>query len=387
MRLLRRAIVILLILVCVLLVAVAAARAHRRGAAFVVIASGMDGMPRRVADWQTTSVSPVGTPPIPWRGGTLRTRAYQPFRASARGIMMVPGVHAAGIDEPRLVGFARQLASLGHPVLTVELPDLKQYEITTRTTDMIEDAAAWAMRRPEYGGSDGRIGILGISFGGGLSIVAAGRPAIRNGVAFVMALGGHADLPRTLKYLCTGLQPDGSTRPPHDYGLAIVLLGAAHLVVPATQVEPLRQAILSFLEASRLDMVDKTKAAAEFARAKSLAGTLAEPSRTYMGYVNDRDVHRLGPVLLPHVAALGGDPSLSPERSPLPPGPLFLLHGTDDNVVPAIESTLLGRHAAGAGVPAHVLLTPLITHAEVDRGSTVAAMWRLVDFWSGVLSE
>jgi dienelactone hydrolase len=387
MRLLRRVIVILLILVCVLLIVVAAAGAHRRGAAFVIIAAGLDGMPRRVADWQTTAVTTTEPGPIPWRGGTLRTRAYQPGRASGRGIMLVPGVHAAGIDEPRLVGFARDLASLGHPVLTVELPDLEQYEITTRTTDMIEDAAAWTMRRAEYSGRDGRIGILGISFGGGLSIVAAGRPAIRDGIAFVLALGGHADLPRTLKYLCTGVQADGSTRPPHDYGLAIVLLGAAHLVVPPPQVQPLREAILSFLEASRLEMVDKPKAALEFARAKTLAQTLPEPSRTYMGYVNDRDVARLGPVLLPHVGALGGDPSLSPERSPLPAAPLYLLHGTDDNVVPAIESTLLARYAAAHGAHARALLTPLITHAEVDRGSTVAAMWRLVDFWSDVLNE
>jgi dienelactone hydrolase len=299
----------------------------------------------------------------------------------------VPGVHAAGIDEPRLVGFARHLAALGHPVLTAELPDLMRYEITTQTTDMIEDAAGWMMRRPEYAGTDGRIGMLGISFAGGLSVVAAGRPAIRNGVAFVIALGGHADLTRTLRYLCTGIQADGSTRPPHDYGLAIVLLAAADRVVPAAQAGPLRDAIRSFLEASRLDMVDKEKAAAEFKRARTLAETLAEPSRTYMGYVNDRDVARLGPILLPHVAALGGAPELSPERSTLPAAPLYLLHGTDDNVVPAIESTLLARHAAGKGLEARALLTPLITHAEVDRGSTMMAMWRLVDFWADVLTQ
>jgi fermentation-respiration switch protein FrsA (DUF1100 family) len=134
-------------------------------------------------------------------------------------------------------------------------------------------------------------------------------------------------------------------------------------------------------------MVDKTKAALEFERARTLALTLDEPARTYMGYVNARDVARLGPVLLPHMAALGGDPALSPARSPLPGAPLFLLHGTDDNVVPAIESTLLAEHAAAAGTEARALLTPLITHAEVDRGSTVAAMWRLVDFWSRVLNE
>jgi dienelactone hydrolase len=231
--------------------------------------------------------------------------------------------------------------------------------------------------------------MLGISFGGGLSIVAAARPAIRGRVAFVMAFGGHADLPRTLKYLCTGIQPDGAVRPPHDYGLAIVLLGTADRVVPADQVKPLREAILTFLEASRLDMVDKAKALVEFDRAKALEAALAEPSRTYMDYVNKRDVAHLGPILLPHVAALGSDPALSPSRSPAPSSPVYLLHGTEDNVVPAIESTLLARDLAarGATQPVHVLLTPLITHAEVDKASTAAAVWRLIHFWSQLLDE
>jgi dienelactone hydrolase len=386
MRLPRLALTIFLAGLCVMVIAGLAARAHRRGAAFVVIAAGMEGPARRFAEWHTTGVTAMGIVRIPWRGGTLRARGYQPYTAQGRGIMLVPGVHASGIDEPRLVGFAKHLAALGHPVLTVELPDLMRYEITVRTTDMIEDAAAWTMRRAEYG-RNGQIGLLGISFGGGLSFVAGGRPAIRNGVAFVMALGGHADLPRTLQYLCTGIQPDGATRPPHDYGLAIVLLSAAERVVPAPQVAPLQAAIRSFLEASRLDMIDKAKAAQEFERAKTLALTLEEPSRTYMGYVNARDVGRLGPVLLPHMAALGGDPALSPTRSPLPSAPLFLLHGTDDNVVPAIESTLLAQHATAAGGRARALLTPLITHAEVDRGSTVVAMWRLVDFWAELLTQ
>jgi dienelactone hydrolase len=362
-------------------------RSYWHGAAFVVQAAGMQGALRTMASWDTTSVSAMPVHTIPWRGGTLRTRAYQPYHASGRAVLLVPGVHAAGIDEPRLIGFARDLTAAGHPVLTVELPDLARYQITPRTTDMIEDAAAWMRTRPEFRGRDSRIGLLGISFGGGLSIVAAGRPSIRQDVAWVMALGGHADLPRTLKYLCTGLQDDGVVRPPHDYGLAIVLLGAADRVVPPDQVQPLRDAILSYLEASRLDMVDKAKAKIEFDRAKTLATSLQEPSRTYMNYVNTRDVARLGPVLLPHMAELGGDPALSPSRSPAPAAPVFLLHGTDDNVVPAIESTLLAKDLRARGVPVHVLLTPLITHAEVDRARTIREIWRLIDFWSDVLSE
>ena len=284
-----------------------AVRRYTRGAAFVVQAAGLNGTAGRLARWEFESVTVLQPMTVPWRGGALRARAYQPVHSrGTRAILLVPGVHAAGIDEPRLVGFARDLTGMGHPVLTVELPDLTHYEITSRTTDMIEDAAGWMISRPEYAGPDGRIGMMGISFGGGLSLVAAGRPSISSRVAFAMSFGGHGDLPRTLRYLCTGIQPDGALRPPHDYGLAIVLLNVADQVVPSVQVEALRSAILSFLEASRLDMVDKTKAAAEFARAKSLEAALPEPAHTYMGYVNARDVARLGPVLLPTLAARGG---------------------------------------------------------------------------------
>ncbi len=360
-------------------------RRYLTGAAFVVQASGMAGVARTLASWDTVAVSEQDVT-IPWRNGRLRGRRYDPRRASARAVLLVPGVHAAGIDEPRLVGFARDIAATGHPVVTAQLDDLAQYQITVRTTDMIEDAGRW-LADAAAGAGDGKIGMMGISFGGGLTLVAAGRPALRDRVAFTMSFGGHGDLPRTLKFLCTGIQADGTLRPPHDYGLAIVLLDAAPLVVAADQVRPLRDAILSFLEASRLDMVDKTKAQAQFERARALEKGLAEPAKTFMGYVNARDVAHLGPILLPHVATLVGDPALSPDRAAPPACPVYLLHGTEDNVIPAAESVVLARDLRARGLTVHQLATPLITHAEVDRSSTAKAIWRLIDFWADLLHE
>src|SRR5687768_14871683 len=150
MRFRRVAIVACVALLSLAVAGTVAGCVYGRGAAFVVKAADMQGPARTVAEWQSTGVSTTGVRPIPWRGGTLRVRGYQPYRASGRGILLVPGVHAAGIDEPRLIGFARDIGAMGHPVLTVELPDLTRYEITTRTTDMIEDAAAWMMRQAEY---------------------------------------------------------------------------------------------------------------------------------------------------------------------------------------------------------------------------------------------
>jgi dienelactone hydrolase len=362
-----------------------AANSYLRAAAFVVRAAGMQGIARRAAGIEANAFDEQALT-VPWRGGTLRARLYTPRGRSVRAVLLVPGVHAAGVDEPRLVGFARDLASMGHTVLTAELEDLTRYRITPRTTDMIEDAASWLSRQQALA-PDGHIGMMGISFAGGLSIVAAGRPSIRDRVSFVLSFGGHGDLPRTLQYLCTGIQPDGSHRPPHDYGVAIVLLGVAERVVPVEQVQPLGDAILAFLDGSRYEGIDHERAKKDFEHARALADALPEPARTLMGYVNARDVVHLGPILAPHAAALGGDPALSPALASPPAAPIYLLHGADDNVIPAIESVLLADSLRAHGVEVHQLATPLITHAEVDKSASVGAVWKLIAFWEGVLGE
>jgi dienelactone hydrolase len=385
MRRPRTATLLLLLAVALVLAGSGSAVEYARGAAFVARAAGASGVVRRVAEWRRQPVTETALE-IPWRGGRLRARRYQPNRPTGRPLLLLPGVHASGIDEPRLIGFAIELASIGHPTVTAELSDLTRYSITARSPDMIEDATIWLAQQPDLP-RDGQIGLMGISFAGGLAIVAAGRPAIRDRVAFVMSFGGHGDLPRTLHYLATGIQADGAHRPPHDYGVAIILLGVAGQVVPAAQAPALRAAILSFLEASHLDMVDKAQAAREFGRARTLAGALPEPARTLMTYVNDRDVARLGPILVPHLTALSGDAALSPDRAPPPACRVYLLHGADDNVIPAIESALLARTLRDRGVAVRFLATPLVTHAEVDHSAAVSSAWALVRFWSAVLAD
>lgn len=358
---------------------------HLRGAAFVIQAAGISGPAGTVASWTLDAVR-VSEAVLPWRGGELRGRIYAPADPDGPPALLVPGVHAGGIDEPRLIEFAKDVAAMGRVVVTAQLDDLAQYRITPRTTDMIEDAAAWLSKDSGLA-PDGRIGLMGISFAGGLSVVAAGRPSIRDRVAFVLSFGGHGDLPRTLRYLCTGIRPDGSSFPPHDYGVAIILLGVAPAVVPAGQVEPLQEAILAFLHASHVDMVDKSQAQIEFARARTLAASLDEPARGLMAKVNARDVKGLGPILLPHTTKLGAAPALSPARSPAPAAAVYLLHGTEDNVIPASESVLLAERLRAGGSEVWQLATPLITHAEVDRSAAARAFWDLTRFWANLLDE
>jgi pimeloyl-ACP methyl ester carboxylesterase len=175
-------------------------------------------------------------------------------------------------------------------------------------------------------------------------------------------------------------------RRPHDYGVVIVLLGLADRVVPPAQAGPLRTAILTYLRASHYDLIDRRRAAVVFAEARRMAAALPEPAQSFMQQVNDRAVERLGPTLLAHIGRGGQDPALSPERSPAPVCPVYLLHGSEDNVVPAVESVWLTRHLEGR-VAVRTLLSPLITHAELDSRRGWADAWRLVDFFASLLRE
>lgn len=377
--------------------------------AFIARAASMTGAAETLAEWRADPFVVAPVQPIPTRHGPIDAQLYRPAgRGSRRAVTLVPGVHMDGIREARLVGMAEDLAASGFTVLTVASPGLQRFRITPESTDIIEDAATWLAAGA--GGAvapadDGKVGMLGISFSGGLSIVAAGRPRLRDKVSYVMSFGGHGDLQRVMRYLASGsapaMPPLGETikdvagaehvtiRAPHDYGVAVVLLGVADQVVPVEQVEPLRQGILTFLAASSLDTIDKPRAELEFQRARDAATHLPEPARTLLVHVNERAVDRLGPLLTPVVESLADreeHTSLSPERAPAPAAPVYLLHGAEDNVIPSVETVLLTGYLRDK-TEVHAVLSGLITHAEVDRSAAAIEVWRLVGFWKSLMAR
>jgi dienelactone hydrolase len=384
------------VIVCVVLAAlIFVARPYVHGLTFVIRVAEMQGAARRIADLDTMRGQERDIT-IPTARGPMRARVYEP-RSPHRAALLTSGLHPSGIDEPRLVRLARQLSAAGLTIVTPDVPELSRFEITPEITNAIERAAGWlalesglALNQP--------VGLMGISFSGGLSIIAAGRPSLAGHVAYVFAFGGHNDLPRVLRYLCTGSEPYPahelgvqSDRPfvlaPHDYGVAVILLGAADRVVPKAQVEPLREAVRRYLLASALDSnVDKAAAAREFDALKQIARTLPEPSATLMRYVNDRDVIHLGPRLLPYVGLSGGDGALSVSKAPKPSVPVFLLHGTEDNVIPSVESEYLAQDLRGHA-PVRLLLSGLISHAEADRPVHISDVMQLAGFWGDLLSR
>lgn len=138
----------------------------------------------------------------------MRGRVYAPMGVGRQAVLLVSGLHPAGIDEQRLTTLARRLAEANVAVVTPEIPELSRFEVTPAVTDRIEGAALWLAT--ESLAPTGRIGLMGISFSGGLAVVAAGRPALQGRLLYVFSFGGHDDLRRVLDYLCTGVERDGT---------------------------------------------------------------------------------------------------------------------------------------------------------------------------------
>lgn len=386
----RRGIAWLSALIAVLVMTYAAAP-YARALSLIIRAAKIGGRVEAIASASAHTVTIEAPHLVPTRYGDVPARFYQPSGRVTRTVMLVPGIHSMGIDEPRLKALAYDLAGTGVRAMTLALPDLQRYRITARSTDVLEDAVTWMAAQPVLA-PDGHVGMIGISFAGGLSIVAAGRASIRDKVAFVVSFGGHGDLTRVVHYLCTGEAPqmDGiSTRPPHDYGVAVLLYGLVDRMVPPEQVEPLSEGIRTFLLASQLTLVDRDRANGMFQKARDLVKTLPEPAATLLTYVNERNVTQLGPALLPHLGNLAADaPSASPQRAPdVPTAPVYLLHGDGDTVIPTVESAILGRYLEDKGANVHMLISGLITHAEVDRAATVSDTWKLAAFWASVLRQ
>ena len=392
-----RRVLALVIAAAALVGVVLIARPYVHGLSFVIRAAEMQGAARRAADFDTARVTEREVT-IPTRRGPMRGRLYEPAGSHTRAALLTSGLHASGIDEPRLVRLARQVAASHLAVITPDIPELSRFEIAPAITDAIEDAGEWLAGEPTLA-TDHKAALMGISFSGGLSIIAAGRPSLANKIAYVFSLGGHDDLPRVLRYLCTGHEPSpipdvqlGTARnseiilPPHDYGVAVILLALADRVVPASQAARLREGVRQYLWASALDGgVDKAAAPQAFEDVRKYARSLPEPSATLMRYVLARDVVHLGARLLPLIGSAAPD-GLSVSKSPKPAVPVFLLHGLEDNVIPAVESEYLASDLRGHA-PVRLLLSGLISHADADQPIHVSDVVQLAGFWGDLLSR
>jgi dienelactone hydrolase len=341
---------------------------------------GWTAFPRPLVPVRAAATS-AETITIPTRHGPVVARIDRPAGGADRTLVVLPGVHAAGLDEPRLARFSTRLAGAGINVVSVPLPDLRAFRIVGRSTEEAEDVTAWIASNRSLAPS-GRVSLAGVSFAGGLALVAAGRPSLAGHLDAAVSLGGHGDLGQVLDYLCTGRLPDGTALAPHDYSVAVVALAAVPHLVPPAEAANLERGILFFLEASADESPERTRGRSQLDEAARLRDTMPARSRQVMDWVLGRNVSSLGAAIHPFIAELAKDPALSPERSPATTVPVFLLQGQNDTVIPPSETPRLAAYLESRGTPSvRWLLTPVLSHVGVDTRVSVSDWWRLIRFW------
>jgi dienelactone hydrolase len=306
--------------------------------------------------------------------GTLRFRArlYVPRGAIHRCAVIGHGVNWKGIDEPRLAGFASRLGARGVVVLTPELVDLTDYRITRRGADVLSAAVR---RLSRLCGGD-RVGLLGFSFAGGLSLLSARDPATFDHLAYVASVGGYHDLSRVLTFLLTDrvVTPHGlRVRKAHEYGVVILVYEHLDAFVPEDDLEVMHGAVQAWLREDRA----RSWALASRRTTEASERLFLDLSAGQLGRFRDR----LASILAKESAE---ESALSPKGTLAQiPVPVYLLHGEGDTVIPADETVWAGLELGKK--PHQALVSPLIEHVDISGEPTFADQWALVRFMAALL--
>jgi pimeloyl-ACP methyl ester carboxylesterase len=361
----RRLRVVVFVLAVLVVILVRPASHHARAASLLVSFSDTTTKPELVEESFTFS---RGDEMVP-------ARLYRPTGvANAPGVVLVHGVHRGGIDEVRLQRFARALANVGVVVMTPAVKELSDYKVAPRSIDTV--GAAVETLRARLGTE--RVGVMGMSFGGGISLLAAADERFADHVSFVVAVGAHDDLSRVSRFFVNDEipEPAGTTKKLHAHGYGVMVLVYSHIedFFPAEDVPGARDALRLWLWEQRDE-------------ARKTAATLTPASRAKVEGLFDTGVGAMKPELLAEIdshkeemARVSPHGHLGSIRANV-----YLLHGEGDTVIPATETLWLATDVPPARLKS-ALVSPAIEHVEL-KSPSAADKWALVHFMGQVIGE
>jgi dienelactone hydrolase len=306
--------------------------------------------------------------------GGVPGRLYRPRgRNHAPGLVVLHGVHRLGIEEPRLRNFARAFAENCVVVLTPQLTALADYRVEPSSIEEIGAATLWLsnqLRKP--------VGVLGLSFAGGLALVAATDPRYSTKTAFVVAVGAHSDLARVSRFLVTGQTelPDGGTQTlePEQYGGLVLAFAHPEEFFPKN-------------EASKAQDCMRLWLAEDYEPARTCEKALSSKSKVMIEDLFQYRIEHLRGRLLAEIeqqkqtmAKVSPSGRLAAIRVPV-----FLLHGEQDGVIPPSETKWLAREIPAPYVRA-VLISPAVVHVD-PKQTSFRDKCELVSFLASVLHE
>jgi acetyl esterase/lipase len=306
--------------------------------------------------------------------GAVRARMYEPEdMKNAPALIVLHGVHHLGIDEPRLEAFATAMASCGIRVLTPELPDIKDYHVDSTSVKTIGESVQWFAKQ-----TGAPVGVMGLSFSGGLALVAAADPLYKPDFKFVFAVGSQDSMSRVAQYYDTDkdVRPNGTTEllPAHEYGPLVLEYEYVEDFVPRQDIAPIRSVLRAHLYEDK---------AAEEAASLKLDERQKQEALELMDATSPRTRDLIAKANAKHADEMAG---LSPRgRLARMTTPVYLLHGEADNIIPSAETLWMASELPSEALQA-MLVSPVISHIDFE-GTKPGAMdeWRLLHFFALVM--
>jgi len=306
--------------------------------------------------------------------GPLRARLYMPTGIThPNGMVAVHGIHHLGMDEPRLMSFAKAVAGSGIAVLTPQIDSLADYHVDRDSIPEIGESTVWLDQRL----GNHTVTVTGISFAGGLSLMAAIDPRYASHMKSLVLMGAYDDLARTSRFLATGIQelPDGTKElhPAHDYGAAVFVYAHLNQFFPAGDLAVAHDALRAWLWEHPED-------------AKPLIEKLSPASRGIMDALLARRIDEVRPQILNAIhtdevelARISPHGHMGGLRVPV-----YILHGSADNIIPPAESLWLAKDIPHADVR-DLLITGAFSHVDPEKDASLKEELRLVKFVGDVL--
>jgi len=269
-----------------------------------------------------------------------------PDCSAAPVVVALNGYAARGYRDPRMQRAASNLASIGFDVYMPILDSVEALRLHPRAVDEIADfIAALATYHRKL------LGVFAASISASLSLVACARPELRKSISGIMAIGPYSNLKRAVSHVMENSRD--------DYGRYVLWLNFAERVVGL-------QPRLSQLFRTAIDD-DGWKRRYPHLPAQ-LVQSDPQTRSLFRRFVHDqtyRDMRwqqvcqqlqaeqdwlrRMNPI--DHIQHLDA--------------PLFLLHGRQDDVILPRESEDLMNLLALYEHPGKLLLSPLISHADL----------------------
>ncbi len=291
-------------------------------------------------------------------------RIFQPHNARhpLPAVIMYHGATPFGLEHPTMNLLAQNLVRLNVRVFYPLLPHLANMKLSPLTIPRMKRFYQQVEKRDDI--LPDKILISGFSFSGGMVLKLSTDPEINP--AGVISYGSYYDLESTLRFFFTGQAQYKSTRVeivPHEYTKAVWFWNYIDRLNLPFETDLPKKAIDEFIRR-------------DAGAAEKICATGTQEQQVFLKHVftpNDPDSMPYMEEALPHHRA--EIESISPRYFVKDlKNPIFIVHGSQDNMVPYTENLALTAALAEYNKQFYSHLIRLFGHVEANKSS----LWGLI---------